>query len=378
MSICKDKFSISELPSLLPQLVKGARDGLQLNPKKLAPLRTLGKFFQLPSCDFNKTMPLARTTLQYQVLGQVKGAAESYIQKFGQVQDLLSASSVNTTALKTLMKDLSTANRAFTTSYIEKYKQTCPDEPFTILSKYPKTLNLFLSAFVSELQGISKERYASWSESAGNRSDLIPIFSSLAIRKLLEKPEATIPELLTSRAGEIGQLRALYKNLTSNEKKGLFSGLLDCKAPENQKSKQLFRKISELQYRLRGRDFNGVLRLVYEEVDKYFNLLKKMPCLDSPSAGVKCRAVLLAALKQGSNEPLPLILKTVKAQSNLAALRERFQEFSDKEEFEKLFLREKDDSKSKEMYELLQDSKDLLFDWNLVFPTHLLALIARS
>ena len=139
-----------------------------------------------------------------------------------------------------------------------------------------------------------------------------------------------------------------------------------------------FRKISELQYRLRGRDFNGVLRLVYEEVDKYFDLLKRMPCLDSPSAGVKCRAVLLAALKQGSNEPLPLILKTVKAQSNLAALRERFQEFSDKEEFEKLFLREKDDSKSKEMYELLQDSKDLLFDWNLVFPTHLLALIGRS
>lgn len=378
-------FSVTNNPSLLPQLVREAKEGLESAPKIFKPLEQLTHFFGEGTPDFGATLPIAIKILNNEAFQDYPGSlrrlqplAERFVERSDQISLALEQPSEE--ELRPFISGLSQAHRAFHNQYIVEYEQIRPYEPFTILNKYPKTISLYLTAFFKQLGSVSGEQYRVWKESVIERDpDLLPIFSRLAIHHLLENGRVQIPELLDEE--KIDELRGFYNRLTYEQKRELSSSL-----GKGELSTDLARQIatyaSLIQFERQRQSFNGVSRFVYEEAAKAFRLLEQMDLKEYPHhLKTKFQVLFLALLKQEriTEENLPLIFSNQKIKEQILTAFQKYQALSDEEksEFERVILAGKEDSNKLPIYDLLQDGKELFSQSSFdPIPIHLLAEIA--
>jgi hypothetical protein len=362
-------FSFERSPSLLPQLAEAARSELEQTSFKS--LQQLVKFFEIPASDLSDTPKLSAFQGRIGALQRLTPLAHKYAERLAPISAALV--DPNKETLKPLLEEFCAAHTAYINQFIAEYQQVCRYEPFTILNRYPKTINIYLTAFFDQLAAISPQEYASWKQSAANSSEaLLPIFSRLAIYYLLENPQLPVPELFKEE--EMAPLRIAYKELDHDEKQALLKSLRS--EPAGKLAKDIALLASSMQLGAERRAFNGVMRLVYEEAAKSFILLDQIHPKKFPqSIEQQIRTLFLALLKQKELETLPLDFSGEEVQSAIEKYRALTEE--NKREFEKLFLEEADDSDTIAVYDLLQDWKGIYFKWSStsLTPLHLLARV---
>ena len=364
-------FCYESLPSLLPQLTREAEYGLNLDPKDFKGLNRLNKFFRLPECLFEYFYRQAIRILDGETFQDLPGAlgrlvplAERYQQKLEEAETAI-AQKEEGDVLKPILEELITAHRAFRETFTIECEAACPYEPFTIRSRYPKTLELYHRAFLNELFSISPELYDKWKEDAENFSgEMLPIIHRLAILWLLDNSNALVPDAdgLLFDAVSIASLRRDYQALS--DKDALRKALREECEPTAE-VRDLFRRISAI-CSLQDPLMNGVARIIYGEIAKCFSLLDQMEVDEYPrDFHQQHRIVLLAVLKQPDCENLPCDLSGGEIEPLVRAFYKKYQELSedDRAHFERLFLKGKTDSDNIPVYHLLNDWQKVIFHW---------------
>jgi hypothetical protein len=357
-------FSLQQHPSLYPQLAEDARRGLHDKPCNFTSLIALSKFLQLSPPDFQEIHPIAIKILNNELfqrhlgsLLRLKPLAEKCLTHLQPVEEALGK---DPTILKPLLNEFSTAHTLFQNQYILEYQQACPHEPYTVLSKHQNSIRIYLTAFYDQLATLPSKDYDDWKQSTlAFDQKLLPLFSRLAIRYLINNPKTPIPEFFKPYERNIEDLR--QPNISNLEQK-------------------IAKLDSNIQFGPQRQLFNGLIRIVFEEAAKSFALLDQIQLPELPkSLESRCRVVFLAFLRQKNleKENLPLFFEKT-SQEAVVECYKKYKEMNseEKKEFEKLFLAIKEDSNHPKIAALLHAYKTLDLNFKVV-PFHLLPSISH-
>ena len=193
MATAENRLSIHRSP-VFDRLLMSTRNGFKETPMNLEPLSEFAGFLEISRCRFSdmaRTYPIALNILSRGIPGELAVTAQSYTQKFN---DLREEEGQDVSCIKRKVEALVEAHQIFRRKYIEILEQHLPSEPFCIRKNSPRTLKLFLSAWIVQIKKTPDQKFNEWKAAIDVSSEaLIPIFWRLAILKLLEEKTLAPP-----------------------------------------------------------------------------------------------------------------------------------------------------------------------------------------
>ncbi len=180
--------------------------------------------------------------------------AAKYITELELLERELSLPAGNSNQVLVRLKRTAAAHQSFVRAFVPEFKMATRHLVQTTPMNFPKTIQLFQSAYKEEVNYVSPE--------------LVLLLPKLALCKLISNPNQEIPELVQDQEETIEYIRSQFRDLSFEDQNKLLDKLKGKELNLSQEASELFHEIILLASMIHRREaviFNNIAQVFFNE-----------------------------------------------------------------------------------------------------------------